>query len=263
MAKILANGAEFYYELHGSGVPVVLIAGYGCDYIFWQPIVDELSHRYQVLIFDNRACGQTKDAGVELSANLMAADVAAICEQLDLKQPHIVGHSMGGIIAQTYAALFPDKLNKLIILNSTAKLRVPMLQAFDAAFKMREKKLDLNLILDVVMPWVYGSAFLQDKQKVKDYKEAVLNYPYLQTLQDQARQLKLLHSFDGREQLRLIQASTLIVYGHEDIVSLPDDSKYMAEHIANTTVIEVESAHGLVLEIPQKLIKILSQFMII
>src|SRR5258708_4769767 len=99
-----ANGATIYYELHGEGPPLILIAGYTCDHSFWKPVLRDLAKNFTVLIYDNRGVGQTHDAGGKLSAKLLADDVMAVAAALKFKAPHIVGHSMGGTIAISIAA---------------------------------------------------------------------------------------------------------------------------------------------------------------
>ena len=71
MPNITINNASFYYELHGAGQPLILIAGYGANGRSWMPIVEALSRHFLVMIFDNRAGGQTTDDGVTLSVELM------------------------------------------------------------------------------------------------------------------------------------------------------------------------------------------------
>ena len=112
MSKIKLNNANFYYELHGKGHPLILIAGYSGDHLVWMPLLENLSKQFQVLLFDNRGVGQTTDDGRPLSAELMAQDVVALADALDLKKPHIVGQSMGGTIAQRVATHHSEKINK-------------------------------------------------------------------------------------------------------------------------------------------------------
>ena len=88
MPIVSVNNANFYYESQGTGEPVILIAGFTCDHLSWQPIVDELSQYFQVVVFDNRGAGQTVDDNKPLSVKLMAADVIALADKLHLKQPH-------------------------------------------------------------------------------------------------------------------------------------------------------------------------------
>ena len=100
MPILHANNADFYYELHGTGKPVILIAGYTCDYSAWEMLLENLTRHFQVLTFDNRGVGQTTDHNAPLSAELMAQDVIALADQLNLAKPHIIGQSMGGCQSQ-------------------------------------------------------------------------------------------------------------------------------------------------------------------
>lgn len=261
MPFIKANNAEFYYELHGAGQPLVLIAGYACDHTYWLPVLELLAKQYQVLVFDNRASGQTKDDGSLLSAELMARDVVAICDELKLYKPHIVGQSMGGTIAQTVAAHFPDKISKLVILSSTAKWREVLLFTSETLLNMRKDQYDLGLIIDLMLPWVYNDHFLLDANNCMTIKKLILENPYIQSLADQQRQFNFLRQFDGREQLKRIVAPTLIGYGVNDIASLPADSIYLAENIKGAKLVKFACAHGIVIEVPQQLVKAISEFL--
>lgn len=63
MATAKFNDIEIYYEIYGKGRPLVLISGYTCDHTFWNGMLDKLSQQFQVLVFDNRAIGKSKDEG--------------------------------------------------------------------------------------------------------------------------------------------------------------------------------------------------------
>lgn len=262
MPFIHANGAEFYYELHGQGKPLVLIAGYTCDHTYWLPVLDHLAKQFQVLIFDNRASGQTKDAGEELSAELMAKDVIAICDALGLEKPHIAGQSMGGTIAQTIAALYPDKISHLVILTSTAKWREVLLYACENMLKLRQDNIDLGLLVELMLPWVYSNEFLLNPVNVQMVKSFTLEYPFLLSVENQARQFAFLRQFDGREQLKRITAPTLIIYGVDDIASMPADSKFMANQIRHAKLVKFDCAHGITIEATKQLVEEMHQFLL-
>lgn len=260
MPMVEANGAQFYYELHGKGHPVILIAGYTCDYTIWLQVVEGLSKAFQVLIFDNRAVGQTKDDGVPLTAELMAKDVMAIAKQLKLDHPHIVGQSMGGAIVQMIGALFPNDIGKLCILTSAARLRPAALYAEKTLLKMAEKNLDVDLIMDATIPWVFGNEFLENEENIRQAKKLTLENPYPQSFKDQARQCKVLEDFDCRSLLKKITAPTLIVYGKQDILTMPYESEFLAAHITNSTLVAIDSAHAITIEAAPQLANILINF---
>ena len=261
MAFIQVNNANFYYELHGSGQPLILIAGYACDHSSWLPIFDKLTKHFQVLIFDNRAIGQTVDDDITLTTERMAHDVMALADQLNLHSPHILGHSMGGSIAQTIAAFYPQAIYKLVILCSTAKWREVALQSLHSTFMMRKNNVDLNLILDSALPWVFGDQFLKNKENIALFKKATLENPFFQTVDDQYRQYKFLEQFDSRNFLDKICSPTLIAYGIEDLLSLPYEAKFLADKISNAQLVEFDCAHEIMFESANKLTQMLIDFL--
>lgn len=261
MPTIQLNNANFYYELHGKGAPLILIAGYTCDYSSWQLMMEDLSKQFQVLVFDNRGIGQTTDANEPLSIKQMANDVMALADHLRLEKPHIAGQSMGGTIGQTIAAHFPDKINKLCLLTTSAKWRQAMLRGLKSLLMMREKNIEFDLVFESTLPWIFGETFLQNKEIVAGFKKLLLENPHPQSLSDQTRQFNVLLDFDGREQLEKIKSSTLIVHGKQDIISLPEESHYLAKHISKAALVELDCAHGIMLEKPKELADTLIHFL--
>jgi len=261
MPTIKINNADLYYELHGSGHPVVLIAGFACDHLFWLPIFDQLSKHFQLLLIDNRGVGLTIDNEATLSIELCAKDVINLCKELGLERPHIVGQSMGGAIAQTIAAQFPDKVSKVAILTSCAKLRRAVLLAFNSMLQMRKNNIDFDTIFSCMLPWIYGENFLSRQKNIDSLKKAFLDNPNPQSLANQARQCQLLESFDGRAQLSKILAPTLVVHGLQDVVSLVMESQFMVERIPQARLVELDCAHGIVMEVPSELSRVLIEFL--
>ncbi len=262
MPMIKLPGVDYHYELHGSGQPLVLIAGYGCELVFWTPILAELAKSYQLLIFDNRAIGQTRDDGVtELTADLLASDVMQLCDTLNLSKPHVLGHSMGGTIAQTIAAKYPDKIKKLILVSTSAKWRVPMRFAFKSLLTMRQQGIDFDYIFNASIPLLFGETFLEDANRVAIFKQDILSNPAPQSVSDQARQFRMLEKFDGVKQLADIQAETLVLHGREDILSLPYESIYLSQHIKNASVAELPGGHVVTQEAPLPLSNAVKKFL--
>lgn len=261
MPTITANNASFYYELHGEGHPVVLISGYTCDHQLWMPLVDKLSQNFQVLIFDNRGAGQTTDDGASLSVELMAQDVYALTRALKLQKPHLVGHSMGGTIAQYLASLYPKALNKLVLLSTSSKWRQAMLRGMKSLLTLREKEVEPEILFESTLPWIFGESYLKDQKQLLALKEAWQADPHPQSLQDQMRQFKVLESFDMRKLLKDILAPTLVIYGIQDIIALPSEAEFLGSHIENAQLVPLDFAHGIPIEAPNELSKALLKFL--
>src|SRR5438876_4640499 len=116
MAICKVNNAEIYYEIHGEGKLLVLIEGFGCDHSFWTPLLEPLSKHFKVLIFDNRGTGQTKDNNQDFTFQTLTKDILDLIATLTTEtRVQIIGHSMGGAIAQIIAAEHPEKIDKLML----------------------------------------------------------------------------------------------------------------------------------------------------
>lgn len=260
MAKIKINDTEYYYELHGSGEPLVLVAGYSSDHRHWLPILDQLAKHFQVLIFDNRAIGQTRDKNGSLSTQIMADDTMMLAAMLGLDHPSFVGHSMGGTIVQDIALRYPNKINKIALLQSSSKWRQAMLKGLHSLLAMRKENTTFNLQFEVLSSWVFGEAFLQNKVAVESLKNIILNDEFPQSLNDQIRQFEVLENFNNENRISDIQVPTLVASGIQDIISLPYESLKLAKNIPSSKFVSVNSGHNMILEVPEETTEILLNF---
>ena len=115
MQTVQANGINLAYEIHGSGEPLVLIAGLGYGSWMWHKMVPGLAEHFRVIAFDNRGVGESDKPAGPYSAQLLAADTVALLDALDISAAHVMGHSMGGFVAQALAVDNPARVGKLIL----------------------------------------------------------------------------------------------------------------------------------------------------
>lgn len=241
--------ANYFYEIFGEGeTPIVLISGYTCDHTHYYSILEALQPHFKILVFDNLGIGQTTDDYETLDSELMADDLLELTEAIGFKKPIIVGHSMGGTIAQAFATRHPDKLSKLILLTTTAKWRHSMLHFTHTFLAMREQEADFDTLLTALTAWTFGEVFLSKPENLATFKEILLNQEHPQSLENQSRQCHVLDSFDGRDELSSITVETLIAFGREDLLTLPEESHYLHEHIKGSQLVEFECGHVLTAE---------------
>ncbi|NJN43799.1 MAG: alpha/beta fold hydrolase [Anaerolineae bacterium] len=115
MPKTTTNGITLYYETHGSGEPLAMINGLAYDLWMWHKMVPHLAKHFQVITFDNRGVGQSDAPKGPYSAEMLADDLAGLLDQLGIPQTAVMGHSMGGFVAQAFALKYPDIVSKLIL----------------------------------------------------------------------------------------------------------------------------------------------------
>ena len=111
---VQANGQELYYEVHGDGPPLVLVMGIGYDSSLWTLAqVPALSTQFRVVLVDNRDAGRSSKASQPYEIADMADDLAGLLDALGIPQSHLLGLSMGGMIAQEFALRHADRLDRL------------------------------------------------------------------------------------------------------------------------------------------------------
>lgn len=118
MPKAQSNGIELYYEVQGAGKPLVLISGLGYSSWQWHKMVPLLAERFQVVTFDNRGVGQSDKPAGPYTAQMLAADTVGLLDALTIEKAVVLGHSMGGFVAQAMALDFPQRVEKLILCST-------------------------------------------------------------------------------------------------------------------------------------------------
>jgi 3-oxoadipate enol-lactonase len=122
MPYVRVNDIQMYYELRGDGEPLALIVGLGTDISEWDVIICWLTNKYQVLAFENRGAGRTDKPDIPYSIEMMAEDTAELMQALGMKQAHVLGISMGGRIALTLALRYPERVKKLVLVSTSARI---------------------------------------------------------------------------------------------------------------------------------------------
>lgn len=115
------NGINLYYEIHGSGRPLILLhGGLGSGEMF-EPVLPLLAERHQVVTVDLQGHGRTADIDRPLDARLMAGDIAALIDHLELATPDVVGYSLGGGVAFQTAAKYPARVRRLVMVSANIR----------------------------------------------------------------------------------------------------------------------------------------------
>jgi 3-oxoadipate enol-lactonase len=116
---VKVNGRRIFYLERGQGKPLVVLHGWGMDHTAWAPATDLLASRYRVIAVDLRGHGQSDAAQSPYAFNELSDDVFALLQQLELNElPIVVGHSMGGMVAQQFAADHPQAIDGLVVLDA-------------------------------------------------------------------------------------------------------------------------------------------------
>ncbi|MFD1601315.1 alpha/beta fold hydrolase [Flavobacterium artemisiae] len=121
MKNILYKSANISFTDSGQGNAIVLLHGFLENKKMWKEYVDLFSEKYQVITIDLLGHGETDCLGYVHEMEENATVVNEVLSYLEIPKATIVGHSMGGYVALAFAELYPDKIQKLVLLNSTSK----------------------------------------------------------------------------------------------------------------------------------------------
>ena len=252
MPDLKRGHVSIHYEVTGNGPPLLLLAGMLSDSATWGPVLPLLEPHFTLIRPDNRTTGRTTPWNAPVTVNDMTDDALAVMDHLGHESFYIVGHSMGGLIGMELAGLHPDRVRSLIMLAS-APTRIPRgMAVFDALLAIRQSgPQGEELWLRALYPWVFRPGFFDDPNTVADATAAAMAYPYQQTAQAMALQIKALGNYrprtkpwDAKCPIRAVLA------GHEILIS-NDLARETFAKMPNVDLHEIaDSGHSIVWDAP-------------
>ena len=233
MPSVTANRVRLFYEEAGAAAapPLVLIMGWGGDHTAWALQVPALAAEHRVIALDNRGAGQSAVPDGPYTIPGMAEDVVGLMDALGVGRAHIVGASMGGMIAQELALRHPGRVRTLQ-LHCTA----PIIDAYgrfliDTLLAVKARG-DREENVRAVMPWILCRKTMTERPDfIRFWIDRALTYPYPIGYEGLSRQADAIRSHDTLGRLGEISVPTLITTGSEDILVPPSSSRELHARI--------------------------------
>lgn len=124
---IHVNGVDYFYTMQGSGPPLLLLHGFTGDHATWTEFADRMQDRFTIISFDLLGHGKTSAPAdsSRYETKQVANDLATILETLKIEKAHLLGYSMGGRLALSFALLFPEKVKSLVLESASPGLSIP------------------------------------------------------------------------------------------------------------------------------------------
>lgn len=262
MPEAKINNINIYYELRGEGEPLLLIAGLGGDHSSWLPAADGLSKNFRLVLFDNRGAGRSSVPEAPYPIREMADDALQLLDLLKIDSAHLIGHSMGGYIAQEFAINYPERVKKLVLEGTAPVSSTRNNLLFENFHRWRRDGMSLEDWFRVWIFWLFSPSSFEEKDFVDTFLRESLAYPYLQTVPGFQGQVGAIASFDARGRLEKIGAETLVITGKEDILIKAGESELLLEGIAGSARLRLETAHCIHLEKPKIFIEGVEKFLL-
>lgn len=120
MPKAKIGEVHIYYEEYGEGPPLIMILGLGQDTATWGFQIEEFSKYFRLILLDNRDSGRSSSCSETYTTETMAGDILGLMDHLEIERAHLLGTSMGGMIAQQVALMAPDRVVSLVLASTTS-----------------------------------------------------------------------------------------------------------------------------------------------
>ncbi len=243
MPYLTANSVNLYYEDTGAG-PETIVFSHG---LLWSSRMfaaqaDHLKGRYRIIAYDHRGQGRSEVTPGGYDMDTLTADALALMDGLGIERCHFAGLSMGGFVALRLAARYPERLQSLILMETTAQAEpaenVPRYLMLNTVVKL----FGTWAVKRPVMKIMFGQAFLQDPER------AALRKKWAWELTNNKRSItRAVQGVINRkpvppEELAKIQCPTLIIVGDQDVATVPAKSEYLNQHIPNSKLVYIPNA---------------------
>jgi 3-oxoadipate enol-lactonase len=234
-----SNRAQIYYALEGqSAKPALILSNsLGADFSMWDPQMPEFLQSFRVLRSDTRGHGKSSITPGPYTIEQLAKDVLALADFLQFARFHFCGLSMGGQIGLWLAANAPQRLNKLVLSSTAAKIGTHEMWNARVATVRKEGMKDVAAA--AIGRW-FAPAFRARNHSTIAHIQRVLETT---NPEGYAACSAAVRDFDFREHLNKIRNPTLVISGTHDPSTTPADGQFLAKHIAGALYVELSGAH--------------------
>lgn len=261
MSYYISEGLKLNYDIYGSGEPLIIIGGITCNNHHWDLVRDQLSKKFQLILPDNRGIGKSEVPRNDYAIADNAIDIVNLINHLAIPRAHILGHSLGGAVAQYLGAYHSDKVNKLIISHSAIKFNACSIIYFEHMLLLKEAGLSPLIQATSVLPFVFSDEFNRDPKNLEEYLENEKNEEYPQSLKSFKQQFHVLRSADSSSFIQDINVPTLIIAGKTDKLTPKEDSLALLAKIKHAQYKEIHGAHVPMIEAPNDYAELVIDFL--
>lgn len=271
MPCVKPSDINIYYEVHGQGAPVLLIAGTGGSHHGWMlETVPRLKERFKVIVYDHRGTGQSDKPDKDYSMQLLARDAVELLDAIGVREPvRVCGHSMGGRIAQWLALDYPDRVRSLVLACTGSGRYDDFVPARGIPLRHALEMIELGY--DGYRKYYATCEFMFPKEFAKSHPELMGKMEAKAVLDNTPLKAYLRHiiarqDHDTLDRLDQIKAPTLVLEGAKDNVvrgtgNHVRSSQVLAEKIPGARLELIPGcAHGIFVQEPELVHRLMIEF---
>jgi 3-oxoadipate enol-lactonase len=249
MPTISANGLELAYQIDGDGPEtLVLVNGLADAKESWEAQIPAFAGRYRVVSYDNRGVGESPTPPGPYTSAQMAHDLAGLVDVLDIERFHLLGVSMGGMIAQEYAIAHSDRLLSASFC-CTYSYPGPFCLRMFSCWRDLVPSLGVGFTQREVLLWAFTTDFFEQHEDVVIEIEAFMA-ANPQPVESYLAQLNSIEQHDTRGRLGAVTCPVMTLVGEEDLIIYPKLSHRLHDELPNSQWVEVQGGHGCIWEYP-------------
>ena len=230
MPYVQIEDMTMFYKTVGEGEPFLMIHGIGSDHLAWENQEEDMSRHFRLILPDLRGHGKTTvpNLGSMIPGSRLADDLAGLLDHLGYDRVHVLGHSMGGIVAQFFVLRHQNRVRKLILVDTSSEIAE---ETVDVVYSWREAQVEGG---DEAYFWTslrssYPAEWIENNPDIVQHlKERSGNVNPAGVL---AVGLGLAADFKFTKKLSNIHVPTLIIHGEDDRVFNVQLAKIMHENI--------------------------------
>jgi len=233
------QNVRIHYEVSGPGsaYPLVLSNSLGSNFSMWDPQMSVFTEHFHVVRYDTRGHGQSSIPRGPYRVEELGRDVLGLLETLHLERVHFCGLSMGGSTGMWLAINAPNRLNKLVLCNTAAKIGTP--EIWNPRIEAVRKNGVKAISQGVIGRWL--SEGFRAQSPVVAAK--TLNMLESSNTEGYVANCEAIRDFDARQAIAAIRVPTLVVAGTHDVSTTAGDGRFLAETIADARYLELDAAH--------------------
>lgn len=244
-------------EAHG-GAPVVFLHGIGGNGANWEPQLEALSARHQVVAIDSRGFGASQFAGEGLTLEDYADDVRRTLDALGIDRAHVVGLSMGGMMAQALALNAPERVASLVLADTSARADELMATNLKASGEAALQH-GMAAVADMFLPATFCPAAIEED---REYVQTFRNHFCATDPQAFDVGVQAISKLNFLDQLSQITAPALVVVGSGDLLTPVENSEAIAARIVGARLEVLDGAgHVSNLDNADEFTQLLSEFL--
>ena len=242
MPHTISDGFRTYFETHGDGFPLLLVNGLGGDHKEWLYQIPAFDPHFKVIAFDNFGSGKSDVPPGPYTTERMADDAVRLLETLNISRAHVLGVSLGGMIAQEVALRYPDRVERLVLGCAVpgGRLSVRPPEAAIAVFQNAGGD-DTEAELRQIMPFLHTDAYIAEQageieafiRRRMETRMAPAGY---------FAQMSAVITHDASDRLGQIRAKTLVITGEADRLVPPVNSFLIAQRIPDARLVVLPGA---------------------